>query len=56
MAGALASIEPYITPPYSHSPRRNLFENSKKSPKGIDKIKIRFIIELWGKVGKKGKK
>jgi len=24
----------------------------KKSPKGIDKIKIRFIIELWGKVGK----
>ena len=34
----------------------NLFENSKKSPKGIDKIKIRFIIELWGKVGKEGKR
>jgi hypothetical protein len=32
-----------------------LFENSKKAPKGIDKIRIRFIIELWGKVGKKGK-
>jgi hypothetical protein len=32
-----------------------LFENLKKSPKGIDKIKIRFIIELWGKVGKRGK-
>jgi hypothetical protein len=36
-------------------PRRNLFENSKKSPKGIDKIQIRFIIEKWGIVGKKGK-
>ena len=32
-----------------------LFENSKKSPKGIDKTKIRFIIEWWGIVGKKGK-
>jgi hypothetical protein len=33
-----------------------LFENSKKSPRGIDKIKIRFIIEcgeLWGKRVKK---
>jgi len=29
----------------SQSPRRNLFVNSKKSLKGIDKIKIRFIIE-----------
>jgi hypothetical protein len=36
-------------------PRRKLFENSKKTPKGIDKIKIRFIIGLWGKVGKEGK-
>jgi hypothetical protein len=33
-----------------------LFENSRKSPKGIDKIKIRFIIGLWGKVGKRGKR
>jgi hypothetical protein len=33
-----------------------LFENLKKSPKGIDKIEIRFIIEKWGIVGKKGKR
>jgi hypothetical protein len=37
-------------------PKTKIVENSKKSPKGIDKIKIRFIIiKLWGKVGKKGK-
>jgi len=39
----------------SQSPRQNLFKNSKKAPKGIDKMRIRFIIELWGKVGKEGK-
>jgi hypothetical protein len=33
-----------------------LFKNSKKAPKSIDKIKIGFIIGLWGKVGKKGGK
>jgi hypothetical protein len=33
-----------------------LFKNSKKAPKGIDKIRIGFIIGLWGKVGKKGRK
>jgi hypothetical protein len=32
-----------------------LFKNSKKAPKGIDKIIIRFIIEMWGNVGKEGK-
>jgi len=26
----------------------------KINPKGIDKMRIRFIIELWGKVGKEG--
>jgi hypothetical protein len=54
--GALASIELYITPLCSQSPKRNLLENSKKAPKGIDKMRIRFIMELWGKVGKKGKR
>jgi hypothetical protein len=33
-----------------------LFKNLKKAPKGIDKIIIRFIIEMWGNVGKRGKK
>jgi hypothetical protein len=32
-----------------------LFKISKKAPKGIDKIRIGFIIGLWGKVGKKGR-
>jgi hypothetical protein len=54
--GAPASIGLYIEPLCFQSPGRNLFENSKKAPKGIDKMRIRFIIELWGKVGKKGKR
>jgi hypothetical protein len=34
------------------TPRRKLFKNSKKAAKGIDKIKIGFIMncgEKWGK-------
>jgi hypothetical protein len=33
-----------------------IVQKFKKKPKGIDKIKIGFIIGVWGKVGKKGKK
>jgi hypothetical protein len=44
----------YLAPLYFQSPRQKLHKNSKKAPKSIDKIRIGFIIELWGKVGKKG--
>jgi len=41
--------------PVLDSQDENYLENSRKTPKGIDKIRIRFIIELWGKMGKKGR-
>jgi hypothetical protein len=53
--GAMNPLD-YIKLPYSQPLRRNFFENLKKTQKGIDKIRIRFIIELWGKVGKKGER
>jgi hypothetical protein len=37
-------------------PKTDFLKIQRKASKGIDKIRIRFIIELWGKVGKKGKK
>jgi hypothetical protein len=40
----------------SSTPKTKIVQKFKKPPKGIDKIKIGFIIGLWGKVGKKGKK
>jgi hypothetical protein len=44
----------YIKPLLYQFPRRNFSENSKKAPKGIDKMKIRFIIRIVGKSGEKG--
>jgi hypothetical protein len=35
-------------------PTTKIDENSKKSPKGIDKIRIGFIIDIVGKNGEKG--
>jgi hypothetical protein len=48
------SIEQHLTPLRSQSQRQNLFENSKKLPKGIDKMKTGFIIRIVGKSGEKG--
>jgi hypothetical protein len=36
-------------------PKAKIVEKLGKTPKSIDKIKIGFIIALWGKVGKKGR-
>jgi hypothetical protein len=37
-------------------PKTKIVQKFKKTPKGIDKIRTRFIMKWWGKVGKKGKK
>jgi hypothetical protein len=41
-------------PQYYVCYERKLLKNAKKSSKGVDKIKKRFIIDLWGKVGDNG--
>jgi hypothetical protein len=41
----------HLTPLCSQSPKRKFVQKFKKVAKGIDKIIIRFIIELWGKMG-----